>query len=405
MARSLSLAAYLALVRRAPRKPADFPCDRPDGPFIWGHATSLSKAAALLQLAQQLRAQGTLVSLLLTTPPDLPRPDHLKPHVVWQHAPEESASEIRRFLSHWSPDLLLWTGGDLRPALIHAASRAGMPMYLVDAEEDGFEGSGLQWLPDLTRQILPLFTAIMASDEPAARRLGRLGVPSAKVSVSGRLQEAATALTCDEETRDDMAEQLSARPVWLAAMLQPDELETILTAHRASLRYSHRQLLILVPDDETRGPNFKARLEAEGWRIAVWSNGDYPEETTQILLADTRGEMGLWYRLAPITLMGSSLIPGHGGRDPWEPAALGSAILYGPNVSRYLPAYSRLAGAGAARIVRDADTLAAAIIRLSAPDQAAIMAHAAWEVSSEGAEATDKLMALVQDILDQKDNR
>lgn len=403
MARSLSLAAYLALARRAARDPAVFPCDRPKGHLVWGHATSLPKAAALLQLAQRLRAQGVEVTLLLTTPAALPQPDHLKPYVIWQHVPEESTNEIRRFLTHWAPDLLLWTGGHLQPALIHAAHRTGMQMFLVDAEEDGFDSTGFHWLPDLSRQILALFTQVMASDTAAARRLARLGVTSARVAVTGRLQEAATALPCNEQTRDELAEMLAGRSLWLAAMVQPEELDTILRAHRASLRYSHRQLLILVPDDETRGPNFQARLEADGWRIAVWSHGDLPEETTQILLADTRGEMGLWYRLSPISFMGSSLVSGHGGRDPFEPAALGSAVLYGPNVSRYLAAYSRLAGAGAARIVRDAGTLTAAITRLSAPDQAAIMAHAAWEVSSDGAEATDRLMGLVQDILDLKE--
>lgn len=403
MARSLGLTAYLALARRAPRKPVQFPCDRPKGNLIWGHATNLSKAAALLQLAQRLRAQGVEFTLLLTTPQDVPRPDHMKSHVIWQHNPEEAISDIRRFLSHWRPDLLLWTGGQLQPALIHGTSRAGVPMFLVDAEEDGFDAGRLPWLPDVNRQVLALFDQIMASDAAAAQRMRKLGVATSRIAITGRLQEAATALPCDEETRDDLAETLAGRSLWLAAMVQPEELDTILRAHRASLRYSHRQLLIIVPDDETRGPNFQARLEDEGWRIAVWSHGDTPEETTQILLADTRGEMGLWYRLAPITFMGSSLTSGHGGRDPWEPAALGSAILYGPNVSRYLPAYSRLAGAGAARIIRDAETLSGAITRLSAPDQAAIMAHAAWEVSSEGAEATDRLMTLVQDILDLKD--
>lgn len=404
MARSLSLAAYLALARRAPKQAVAYDRARPSGHLLWGHATSLGKAAALLQLAQRLRSQGTEVSLLLTTPPDLPRPDHLKPYVIWQTAPEESIPEIRRFLTHWQPDLLLWTGGHLQPALLVEAERTKLPMFLIDAEEDGFEAHRFNWLPDLTRQILGLFDQIMASDTAAARRLGRLGLASSTVEVTGRLQEAATALTCNEQTRDDLAETLGGRPMWLAAMVQPEELDTILQAHRASSRYAHRQLLILVPDDETRGPNFLARLADDGWRVAVWSHGDEPEETTQILLADTRGEMGLWYRLAPITFMGSSLVPGHGGRDPWEPAALGSAILYGPNVSRYLPAYSRLAGAGAARIVRDADTLSGAITRLSAPDQAAIMAHAAWEVSSEGAEATDRLMMLIQDILDLKES-
>lgn len=403
MARSLSLAAYLALTRRAARQPAKYHAERPQGYLIWGHAGSSAKAASLVQIVRRLRAQGVPVSLLLTTPTNVPRPDHLKSYVFWQHVPEEVSSETRRFLLHWSPDVLLWSGGALRPALLNAAHRHGLPMFLVDAEESAFESARFQWLPDVTRAVLAMFGQVMAVDEATRRRLARLGVPGARVLVTGALQEAATALDCDEQTRDDLAETLAGRPIWLAAMVQPEELDTVLQAHRAALRYAHRQLLILVPDDETRGPNFQARLEADGWRTAIWSHGDAPEETTQILLADTRGEMGLWYRLAPISFMGSSLVPSHGGRDPFEPAALGSAILYGPNVSRYLHAYSRLAEAGAARIVRDADTLTGAITRLSAPDQAAIMAHAAWQVCSDGAEATDQLMALVQDILDQKD--
>ena len=106
------------------------------------------------------------------------------------------------------------------------------------------------------------------------------------------------------------------------------------------------------------------------------------------------------YRLAPVTFLGGSLVSGVGGRDPFEAAALGSAILYGPNVGRYLAAYSRLASVGAARIVKDAETLAGAVQRLSAPDQAAAMAHAAWEVVTQGAEATDRLLDLLQDTLD-----
>jgi 3-deoxy-D-manno-octulosonic-acid transferase len=98
--------------------------------------------------------------------------------------------------------------------------------------------------------------------------------------------------------------------------------------------------------------------------------------------------------------MGSSLRPGMGGSDPNEPAAHGSAIVYGPNVGRYLPSYTRYAEAGAARIVRDADTLSAALSRLIAADQAAAMAHAAWDVASVGAEVTDHILDLVQDTLD-----
>ncbi|SEQ00006.1 3-deoxy-D-manno-octulosonic acid transferase [Thalassovita taeanensis] len=403
MPRNLSLKTYMALARRAPREKAGFLRPRPTGDLLWGHATSLPKAAALLQLTQRLTAQRPGLHLLLTTPPDLPRPDQLKSNVIWQSIPAESILDIKDFLSHWRPDICLWTGGYLRPALIASAAQTGMPMYLVDAEEPGLDDARFRWLPDLTGGTLRLFRGVMASSANAAQRLLKLGASEDLISITGPLQEGPAALPCDESQRDALALGLAGRPVWLAAMAQPEEVETIAQAHRASMRFAHRQLLILVPDDESGGAEIADTLRSDGWCIAEWSKREYPEEATQILLADTRGDLGLWYRLAPISFMASSLAPGHGGRDPYEPAALGSAILYGPNVSRYLSAYSRFANAGAARIVKDTQTLAAAIMRLSAPDQAASMANAAWEVSSDGAEVTDALIELVQDVLDLKE--
>ncbi|WP_323783884.1 3-deoxy-D-manno-octulosonic acid transferase [Thalassovita sp.] len=400
MAPSLSLVAYMALARRAPRDRIDFDIDRPDGELIWAHVSSLPRAAAILQLFHRLELLRPGIRFLLTTSPGLSRPDHLKRCVIWQQIPEESVPAIHRFLDHWRPDLCLWTSGHLRPAAIELTARSNVPLYLVDAEAAALEEARFRWLPDMSRGILRRFRKIMASDAAAAQRLRRIGLSSDAVLAIGALQEGRAALNCDEATRDALAATLAGRPVWLAAMVQHDEIDIVSQAHRSAMRFAHRQLLILVPDDETKGPQIARELRARGWTVAEWSQGDYPEETTQILLADTRGEMGLWYRLSPITFMGSSLLSGHGGRDPYEPGALGSAILYGPNVSRYLPGYSRFSAAGAARIVRDADTLASAVTQLSAPDQAAAMAHAAWEVSSSGAEVTDAVIEMIQDELD-----
>ena len=110
--------------------------------------------------------------------------------------------------------------------------------------------------------------------------------------------------------------------------------------------------------------------------------------------------MGLWYRASPVCFLGSSLGQGHGGSDPYVAAALGSAIIYGPNVGTHLSSYSRLAAVGAARIVRDAAGLSRALAHLLAADQAASMAHAAWQIISEGAETTDTLVAQIQELLD-----
>ena len=126
-----------------------------------------------------------------------------------------------------------------------------------------------------------------------------------------------------------------------------------------------------------------------------------PDENTQVFVAENPGELGLWYRLAPLSFLGGSLVPGHGGHDPFEAATLGSAILTGPT-SGGIGAYTRLVEAGAARIVRDTDSLAAAVSNLIAPDQAAAMAHAGWDVISAGAALADAVVAELGDLLDKR---
>ena len=408
MPRSVSLSAYLTLARgpsgqtRPDASLSDTIAARPTGEMIWGHATSESRAAALIQITTRLRAQRPDLNLLLTMPADLPAPDAGKPFITAVPLPEESPARIAGFLDHWTPDLCLWAGGQLRHALINAAADRKIPMFLIDAEESGFDTSRWRWLPDLTKVTLRRFDKILASSGNAANRLLKLGVPPADITITGPLMEGCAALPCHDKTRDRMAQTLDGRPVWLAAMVQPAEVPTVVTAHRAALRSAHRRLLILVPDDPAQGDPMTQTLRDQGWRVAQWSKAETPEEGCQILMADTRGDMGLWYRIAPITFMASSLEPGHGGQDPFEPAGLGSAILYGPNVNRHMATYTRLAAAGAARLVRDAETMAAAVTLLTAPDQAAAMAHAAWEVTTAGAEVTDRVIEMIQDTLDLK---
>jgi len=400
MARSLSLAAYLALVRRNTAEPPPPQLKRPKGELIWGHVDDPARIAALMQLVTRLAPMRRGLHLLITVPPGTIRPEKLKPNVLWQEVPQETQGEVDQFLNHWSPDICLWSGGHLRPALIVGASLQKTPLYLIDAGEVGFDEPRWRWLPNMAREVLSLFSGYYTTTANAAVRLRKLGVPASELTISGPLQDGGTPLPCNEAEREHLARLLTGRPIWLAAMAQMDELEMLLRAHRLASRLAHRLLLVLVPDQESDSNAIQATLAEDGWRTVVWSHGNEPDENTQVLLADTRGEMGLWYRLAPITFMASSLVNGHGGHDPFEPAALGSAILYGPHVGRHLEAYSRFANAGAARMIKDADTLANGVSRLIAPDQAASMALAAWEVSSNGAEVTDLLVDLVQDVLD-----
>lgn len=375
---------------------------RPPGDLLWTHAADPDAVPALAQIAARLASQrpGVWMLLTLSDPDHLRDADQLPDNVIVAPLPEDNRAQSQAFLNSWQPDVCLWHTGHLRPTLINAAARLNLPMILVDAVDSAFAEPRFKWSGRAEKSALNAFQAVFARSANSARKLARLGVDTDIIETTGPLQEAGPALTCNEDERHDLAESLAGRPIWTATHVHDDEVAIVLEAHRIAMRAAHRIMLVLVPQDPASGPKIATRLKAEGFRTAIWSEGDFPEETTQVLLADTADELGLWYRLAPVGFLGSSLVSGRGGHDPYEAAALGSAILYGPNVSRHMGAYARLSRVSAARIVRDAQSLAAMIIRLGAPDQAAAMAQAAWDVATRGAEVTDRVLDLIQDMLD-----
>lgn len=400
MAGGLGLAAYLALHRRSGGAPPPPAPPRPAGALVWAHGIDAPRAEALADLAQRMAQERPELSMLLTTPDPHPATLRAGGPVIVQPMPGDNLHAAEAFFAHWRPDLGLWTAGDMAPTLLHAAQKAQLQLFLIDADAAHLERTGSRLLPDPRRALLQNFRHILARSADAVRTLRRLGVERARIDLTGPFRGSALTLPCRTEERDDLAASLRGRPIWLAAMLRPDEIEIALAAHRDLALVAHRALMVLVPDDSDDTPAIRDKLTAGGWRYVTWSEGEMPEETTQIILADTRGEMGLWYRLAPVTFMGSSLTEDGSGHDPDEPAAHGSAILYGPAVARYQARYDRYAAAGAARMVGDRAMLVAALRRLIAPDEAATMAHAAWDIVSEGAHVTDRITELVFEALD-----
>ncbi|MBC7133124.1 MAG: 3-deoxy-D-manno-octulosonic acid transferase [Roseovarius sp.] len=403
MSRSLGLAAYLAIARRggAVGPPPDRA--RPDGPVIWAHAVDAGRVDVLAHLAERLVQHRPDVHMVLTSPDGPPDSLRAPDRVIWQARPPDTIAAAEAFLGHWRPGLGIWTGGDFRPALLVSAARARLPLYLVDAEAALLERSNWRWFPDLARAVLREFDEIHVRDAAAARQARRLGAMPERVTITGTLRAGALSLPCDRAARDALAQALRGRPVWLAAMTRRAELGAVLAAHRDVSRLAHRALLVIVPDTIADSAAMASAIAAEGWRLLIWSTGAQPDESTQVILADTPGELGLWYRLAPVSFMGASLLADGEGRDPNEPAAHGSAILHGPNVGGYRARYARYAEAGAAREVRDAATLAAAVQDLLPPDRAAAMAHAAWDVASRGAEVMDRVVEMVLDRLDREE--
>lgn len=380
-----TLTARSAGAEALPRPP------RPAGRLIWLHVPEGLPGRGMVELARRIRDEDGH-PVLMTAAEGASLPDG----VIHQPAPPDSPAALRAFLDHWRPDALVMCGGEIRPALIHEAGLRTLPLMLVEAEAPHLPPGREGWYPGLMRRALAALGEVSAVNETAARALRKAG---ATVRVSGRMEEPSAALPYNEAEREALARQLATRPVWLAAHLPEAEEAAVIEAHRACLRLAHRLLLIVVPQDPARATALAETVERdEGWITARRVLEEEPEADVELFIADA-AEMGLWYRLAPITFLGGSLA-GHGCiADPMEAAALGSSLIHGPRPGGHGATFGRLGAARATRSVASAADLAEAVAELLSPDRAARLAQAAWGVASDGVEATERALAAIRRML------
>lgn len=327
---------------------------RPDGTLIWVHAVGLGEVLALRGLIAAMAGQSDANFLVTSTTRGSAEvlASNLPPRTRHQFLPLDAPAYLARFLDHWRPDLSIWAEQDLWPGAVHAADARGIPLALVNARMNAEAYARRRRWAGLYADLFARFRLITAQDDATARHLQGLGAKG--VSVSTSLKAAAPPLAADPQALARARETLvGQRPVLLASSHHEDEFVT-LAAFRA-LR--HRPLLVIAPRDPSRGAEIAARVVEHGMTASLRSAGQGP--VADVWIVDTLGEMGLWYRLCPVTIIGGTFGPTE-GHNPWEPAALGAAILYGPRTGNFADDFSALHQAAAARLVMP-DSLAAAL--------------------------------------------
>ncbi|WP_168796762.1 3-deoxy-D-manno-octulosonic acid transferase [Phaeovulum veldkampii] len=363
---------------------------RPDGPLIWFHAVGLGEVLALSGLIGALAAARPDLHFLVTSTARSSAEVFAKnapPHTQHQFLPLDAAPFIARFLDHWRPDLSVWAEQDLWPGLVVETHRRGIPLALINARMNARAYTARARARGLYRDLYARFSHISAQDEMTARHLGLLGAKG--VAVTGSLKAAAAPLADAPEARAALA-PLAARRPWLVASSHAED-EAVAFAAASALP---ERLLIVAPRLPARAAQIIAAARAAGLSVAQRSAGTLPGAETQLYLADTFGEMGLWYRLCPVALVGGSFgaVEGH---NPWEPARLGCAILHGPRTANFAADYAALDAAGGGRPVADAAALAAAITAPDLPD----MAARARALADRGAAALPGLCATLMGLM------
>lgn len=251
-------------------------------------------------------------------------------------------------------------------------------------------------IPDKSaRMALKTFDEIWCQSQSAEVAYRIAGLNPAQIKTTGPIGKIPQVPSCNEAELEELIEQLAARPVWLA--LHPDsaEIEAILEAHRDALRTAPRALLVILPEvDENIDPLIET-LHSGGWQSASQLDLENPTVVTEVLVADPETDLGLWCRLATVTFLGGTYVS-KPNVDPMGPVALGSAVICGPRHGPFSLTVDELVKVNGMRLVANFEGLSRAVTDLIVPHWAAELAHNAWSVVTEGAEATDALIELIE---------
>ncbi|MGB8602066.1 MAG: 3-deoxy-D-manno-octulosonic acid transferase [Rhizomicrobium sp.] len=371
---------------------------RPTGQLVWIHGASVGECMAALPLidtiiartgARVLVTSGTVTSAAVMA-------SRLPKGAFHQFVPVDTPSAVARFLSHWHPDLGLFVDSDAWPNLVLQTREMGIPLAIVNGRMSARSFAGWRRARASAKALFGAFSAVLAQDDEAAARFRGLGAHD--VQCTGSLKADAPVLPANAEKLTALKNAIGNRPVFLAAQTHGGEEETILPARDLLAKKFPNLLTIIVPRHPERGGDIAALCATR--RTSLRSRHDPISADTAIYIADTIGELGLFYRLAPFAFIGGSLIP-HGGQNPLEPAKLGRAVLAGPHTDNFIPAYDAIFAAQGTGRVRTAGEISAQAAMLLADANAA---EALGEKAAAGAAslcgAVERTAQFVAKILD-----
>lgn len=372
---------------------------KPSAPLIWLHAVSVGETRAAVPLVAQLLTHYPKHRILLThmTPTGRETGRQLFGDRVLQcYLPYDFPFAAQRFLRHFKPEIGLLMETEIWFNLVQACRNARVPLLLVNARMSEKSARKYGRFRTLSHDSLQSLAAIAAQTETDARRLTELGAPAVRITGNLKFDVAVP------QNAIDLGENLrlrfgAARPVFLAASTREGE-EALIMEALAKID-TPDLLVVIVPRHPQRFGQVAALLTQRGIRFQRRSEGQPVAPETQVLLGDSMGEMFAYYAACDIAFIGGSLLP-LGGQNLIEAAAMGKPVLIGPHTFNFAEVSELAVQAGAARRVENADELMLSVgDLLKAPEKIKAMSVAALAFADRHRGATERLMALVNEVL------
>ena len=345
---------------------------RPAGTLVWMHGASIGESKLLLNIATAMRAQRPALKFLFTSQTLSSAgimASGMPEDCIHQMAPIDTTQASARFIEHWRPDLCVFAEGEVWPNLLGAAQKARTPVALVNARMTQKSITGWHKFPKTAAKIFAHFDLILAADKRTAK--GLTSITGKPVPCTGNLKTAFARSKPDpQDISDEQADIFPGRKnVLLGASTHAGE-EALLLEALALLPKD--TCLILAPRHPDRADEITSILESADLAYARRSQNDPITDDTRVLLADTFGEMNMWYRAANVVYLGGGLSTGIGGHNPLEPLNFGKPVLTGPHTDNFADIHSDLASIAGIMRVSNASDVVTHLQAPQSPDMSAL---------------------------------
>lgn len=314
---------------------------RPQGKLYWMHGASVGESVSMLPLIDKLLKEDPELSILVTTG-TLTSAEimakRLPKRAFHQFIPFDVPAFAQKLIKHFKPDAVLWFESELWPSLLSEIKKAKIPLVLVNGRISDKSFEMWKKFKFVSKELLGYFSLCLGQSEQDKNRLILLGAP--KADCVGNLKFAGMPLPVDESKLNVLKEQIGDRPVFLLSSTHNDEEERFALYLPWLKDNVNRVLTIVAPRHPNRGDDIVRMYRSRNFNVAQRSREEDITPETDVYVADTIGEMGLWYALSSISFIGGSLIP-HGGQNFMEAARDKNAVLVGPNMQNFVEMMNR----------------------------------------------------------------
>ncbi len=333
---------------------------RPKGKLLWIHGASVGEAQSALILIKKIIKDYPNTNILITTgtltsaqlmSKALPK------NALHQFYPLDHPKWVKNFLNHWKPNAILWMESELWPNMLYEIRKSNIPAILVNARLSDKSFKIWKIFPKFSKNILSSFNKILCQTSKDKNKFDQIG--AFKTIVTDNLKYSSAPLVFNKNDLGKIIKSIGNREIWLYASTHEGEEEIAHIIHKKLKKDFPKILTIIVPRHPERRDDIKNNCSLYNLKTTYRGvNKILPKNDDDIYVVDTLGELGLFYKISPIAVIGRSLSnDGGGGHNPIEAAQLNCAVIHGCNIQNLQQIYDNMDEEGAAIMVENSKQL------------------------------------------------